>query len=102
MAISFDDARHYAELEWPRSGYAGFFPMMEPFEASLVGAEDATHYLVGSAKQALDPAGMPAMDVPLVLVDKASGIVTVEQFLKCCDQIRNMTPVELTEEPTTS
>ncbi|WP_032376777.1 hypothetical protein [Rhodococcoides fascians] len=98
--ITFDDARHRVELEYPRGPYAGFFPTMEPFVAGPRGGEDARSFLVGSAKPALDPAGMPAMDVPVIFVDKASGIVEFESYLESRDRRRKMTPVHSAEVPT--
>ncbi|MFI7168515.1 hypothetical protein [Rhodococcoides fascians] len=98
--ITFDDARHRVELEYPRGPYAGFFPSIEPFVAATEGSEDARSYRILSATPALDPAGMPAMDVPVILVEKSSGVVTFEQFLECRNQVREMTPVHSTEVPT--
>ncbi|WP_037141771.1 hypothetical protein [Rhodococcoides fascians] len=102
MTITFDDARHYAELEWPRGEYAGFFPTMEPFVAGPDGAEDARSFLVGSAKPALDAEGMPAMDVPVIFVDKSSGIVTFEPIILNFDRMDKMTPVHSEEASTTT
>jgi hypothetical protein len=98
--ITFDDARHRVELEFPRSEVAGYFPSMEPFVASTQGGEDARSFLVGSAKPALDSSGMPAMDVPVIFVDKASGIVEFESYLESRDRRRKMTPVHSAEVPT--
>lgn len=98
--ITFDDARHRAELEYPRSEYAGYFPSVEPFVAAVDGSEDTRSYRVLSETPALDSAGMPAMDVPVILVEKSSGVVTFEQFLECRDQVRKMTPVRSAEVPT--
>jgi hypothetical protein len=94
--ITFDSARRLAEKAWPESDYAGAFPTMEPFEAGAEGLEDRSGYLIESAKPALDPAGMPAMDVPVVLVSKETGDVSLETYIDVRDRVRYMTPVSAT------
>ncbi|OZC80560.1 hypothetical protein CH274_15430 [Rhodococcus sp. 06-418-5] len=98
--ITFDDARHRVELEFPRSDYAGHFPSMEPFVASVDGAEDGQSFLIRSEKPALDAAGMPAMDVPVIFVEKSSGMVTFEPVILNFKRLDKMTPVHSTEVPT--
>ncbi|WP_032389231.1 hypothetical protein [Rhodococcoides fascians] len=95
--ITFDDARHRVELEFPRSDYAGYFPSMEPFVASADGAEDGQSFLIRSAKPALDAEGMPAMDVPLIFVEKSSGMVTYEPVILNFKRLDKMTPIQSAE-----